>query len=100
MIKRKLEIKNKFELRARQASLFVNTANKFFSEIFIQMGSINVSGKSILGIMVLGIHTGSSITISIDGIDEQEAMEELTKFIGVNTNYKLANDNLGCNKDC
>ncbi|MCT4566648.1 MAG: HPr family phosphocarrier protein [Maledivibacter sp.] len=80
MIKRKLKIKNKLELCAMQASLFVKTTNKFFSEIFIQMENINVSGKSILGIMSLGIHKGSIITISINGIDEEQAMKEL-KYI-------------------
>lgn len=90
MIKRKLEIKNKLGLRARQAALFVKIANKFFSKICLQMGNINVSGKSILGIMSLGIHKGSFITISIDGIDEEVAMEELTKFINGNANYTPA----------
>lgn len=87
MIKRTIEIKNKLGLRARQASLFVKTTNKFLSEIFIQMESINVSGKSILGLMALGIHAGSFITISIEGIDEEQAMEELIKLLNGNTNY-------------
>lgn len=87
MIKRKIEIKNKLGLRARHASLFVKIANRFFSEIFIQMNNINVNGKSILGIMSLGVPVGSLITIVIDGIDEEEAMEELIRVINCNANY-------------
>ncbi|WP_432665897.1 HPr family phosphocarrier protein [Wukongibacter baidiensis] len=87
MIKRDFEVKNEMGLHARAAALFVQTTNKFASDIFVEKDNERVNAKSIMGIMALGISRDSNITIIINGIDEEEAMEELEKLI----NDKLVN---------
>lgn len=81
MIKRDFEIKNAMGLHARAAALFVQTTNKFASDIFVEKDGEQVNAKSIMGIMALGISQNSSITIIVNGIDEEEAIEELSNLI-------------------
>lgn len=81
MIKKSLQIKNKLGLHARAAALFVQTTNKFSSEIFVEKDNQRVNGKSIMGIMALGVSKDSEITIIADGPDEEDAINTLIKLI-------------------
>lgn len=81
MIKKDFEVKNEMGLHARAAALFVQTTNKFASDIFVEKNNERVNAKSIMGIMALGISKDSKITIIVNGIDEEEAIEELEKLI-------------------
>lgn len=83
MIKKDFDIKNRMGLHARAAALFVQTANKFASDIFVEKDNERVNAKSIMGIMALGISKNAKITIIVNGIDEEEAIEELTNLINV-----------------
>lgn len=83
MIRKDIEIKNEMGLHARAAALFVLTTNKFASDIFIEKNGDMINAKSIMGIMALGISQGSVISIIINGIDETEAMEEITHLVEV-----------------
>jgi phosphotransferase system HPr (HPr) family protein len=68
-----LLIRNRLGLHARPAALFVQTANRFKSEIEVQKGKEKVNGKSIMGIMTLAAGRGSQITIRATGADAQKA---------------------------
>ncbi|SHK54013.1 HPr family phosphocarrier protein [Paramaledivibacter caminithermalis] len=81
MIKRDFIIKNEIGLHARAAALFVQTTNRFASDIFLEKDTERVNAKSIMGIMALGISQNSKITIIVNGIDEEEAIEELSNLI-------------------
>jgi phosphotransferase system HPr (HPr) family protein len=82
MYKKTVTISNKSGLHARPASLFVEHAKNFSSEVFVaKPGSIQVNAKSILGILSLGVNKGSTIEISAQGPDAEEAVNELVKFI-------------------
>jgi len=79
MTKRLLKVSNALE--ARPAALFVQTASKFQSNIYIEVDKKNVNAKSIMGIMSIGILDGQTITITANGEDELEAITELDKFL-------------------
>ncbi|MDD5059892.1 MAG: HPr family phosphocarrier protein [Candidatus Omnitrophica bacterium] len=81
VIKKQLIVKNKQGLHARPAALFVQVANKFDSRITVRNDSEEVNGKSIMGILMLGAEQGSIIVIEADGIDAENALEELEKII-------------------
>ncbi len=49
MIKRNVVLNNETGLHARPAALFVKVANKFVSDIYIEMKGTRVDGKSIIG---------------------------------------------------
>jgi len=77
-------IRNKLGLHARPAALFVQTANKFESDILIIKGKQKVNGKSIMGIMTLAAGPGTQITIRAIGHDASEALRELGKLLETN----------------
>ena len=81
MLRKELDVRSKIGLHARPAALFVQTANKFSSDVFVEKDTKKVNGKSIMGIMSLGVAKNEKITIIIDGPDEEEAMESLTRLI-------------------
>lgn len=72
---------NKLGLHARAAAKFVQTASAFQSEITVTSSNREVSGKSIMGIMMLAAGKGKEISITTIGKDEKEAMNALTELI-------------------
>ena len=81
MQEKELVIENKAGLHARPAALFVQTANKFASQIMVVRGAQEVNGKSIMGIMMLAAGKGTRIKITAAGVDEKEALERLEELI-------------------
>ncbi|MGL4949775.1 MAG: HPr family phosphocarrier protein [Anaeroplasmataceae bacterium] len=80
-MKRKYKIISETGIHARPATLLVNEAVKYESEIDIIFNGKKINLKSIMGIMSLGIYNGEHITISCCGIDEQKASEELNRIM-------------------
>ena len=81
LIRKKVIVKNKQGLHARPAALFVQIANKFDSRIIVKHGNEEVNGKSIMGILMLGVETATPIIIEAEGEDAVLAMAELEKII-------------------
>jgi len=81
MLTTDVEISNKKGLHARAASRLVQLAAKYKSKILLSRDGQQSDGKSILGVLVLAAHQGSMLTITIDGEDEQEAMNMLLDLI-------------------
>ncbi|CAN7210071.1 HPr family phosphocarrier protein [Rossellomorea sp. LjRoot5] len=81
MVEKQVEVKLKTGLQARPAALFVQEANRFSSEIFLEKDGKKVNAKSIMGLMSLAISTGSAITLVADGSDEEEALDALEGFV-------------------
>ncbi len=82
-IKKKVVVKNKQGLHARPAALFVQVANKFDSRITLRRDkdTEEVNGKSIMGILMLGVETNTPVVLEADGQDAERAIEELEKII-------------------
>ncbi len=68
-------------LQARPAAEFVQRANSYASELFIEKGNKRVNAKSIMGLMSLAITNGDEITLLVDGSDEDVALKELTTYV-------------------
>ncbi len=81
MKNKKIIINNKLGLHARAAAKFVRIASGFQSEIMIHLGTREVNGKSIMGIMMLSAGKGTEINIITIGPDENEAMSSLEDLI-------------------
>ena len=81
MKQKTVTIINKLGLHARAAAKFVRVAAGFAAEINVQSGRRNVSGKSIMGIMMLAAGRGAEILISADGPDEAAAIAALTALV-------------------
>ena len=68
-------------LQARPAAEFVQKANRFASDLFIEKGEKKVNAKSIMGLMSLAIASGDEIKLIADGTDDQLAIDELVSFV-------------------
>ncbi|GAB7386665.1 HPr family phosphocarrier protein [Bacillaceae bacterium] len=81
MVRETVVVKLKTGLQARPAALFVQEANRFSAEIFIEKDNKKVNAKSIMGVMSLAISSGTPIVIAAEGPDEKQAVESLVKFV-------------------
>ncbi|MCM3026589.1 HPr family phosphocarrier protein [Bacillus safensis] len=81
MVEKTVTIQLKTGLQARPAALFVQEANRFGADIFLEKDGKKVNAKSIMGLMSLAISSGVTVTLIADGADEQEAIQALTDFI-------------------
>jgi phosphocarrier protein HPr len=68
-------------IHARPATLLVQAAGKFDSEVNLEYKGKKVNLKSIMGVMSLGIGKDSEITISAEGSDEQDALNTLQETL-------------------
>ncbi|MHA6252324.1 phosphocarrier protein HPr [Oceanobacillus sp. CAU 1775] len=71
-------------VHARPATLLVNKAGQYESEIDIAYRDKRVNLKSIMGVMSLGIPNGAEVEITVNGIDEDKALEGITRVIKEN----------------
>lgn len=86
MIQEKVTIKNKLGLHARPAALFVKTAAKYKSNVFLSREEQEVNGKSIMGVMMLAAEMGSQLTLTVNGEDENDAINALRQLFEVKFN--------------
>jgi phosphocarrier protein len=77
MVERTVTILNKKGLHTRPAATLVKTAAKFQSELSIRKDSLVINGKSIIGVMTLAAEQGSTLTLRLEGPDENEAAAAL-----------------------
>lgn len=75
-----LEIKNKVGLHARPAALFVQTASKFKSTITVKNGDASANAKSILHVLTLGACHGSTIKVTAEGEDAEQALKAIEEL--------------------
>jgi phosphocarrier protein HPr len=80
-VEKTVTIVNKLGLHARAAAKFVTLASKFEADIRVRKESREVSGKSIMGVMMLAAANGSTITLIAEGSDEQQALAELEALV-------------------
>ena len=78
---RTLAIQNKHGLHARPAAEFVKLAGKFQADVAVRRDDLEVNGKSIMGMMMLGAEHGAEITIRATGPDAELAVQELCSLI-------------------
>lgn len=80
-IARELTILNQYGIHARPAALFVKAASRYDSDIYVEKDGNRVSGKSIMGLMTLEASKGSKIKVTAEGVDAEEAIQELQALI-------------------
>src|SRR5690625_2420307 len=86
MIKKQFTVTTETGIHARPATLLVQEASKYSSDVQLEFQEKQVNAKSIMGVMSLGISQNSNFTIITEGHDEEEAMkgmEELFKREGI-----------------
>lgn len=86
MVEKQFKIIAETGIHARPATLLVQTASKFESDVQLEYKGKKVNLKSIMGVMSLGVGQGAEIIIMAEGSDENNALsglEELMKKEGL-----------------
>lgn len=79
---REVKIQNIRGLHARATASFVKVADTFRSEIFVtNKDGLRVSGKSIMGLLMLGAPLGATLTLEAVGNDAEKALNALTELV-------------------
>ena len=70
-------IKDELGIHARPAGILVKEAKEFSSEITISKGEKSGNMQMIFSLMGMGIKCGDTVSIKIDGADEEEAQKKI-----------------------
>jgi len=81
LVERSVKVELETGLQARPAALFVQEANRYTANLFLEKGGKRVNAKSIMGLMSLAITSGETIKLVAEGVDEEEALDRLTAFV-------------------
>lgn len=81
MVEKSVEVLLESGLQARPAAQFVQEANRFKADLFLEKEGKRINAKSIMGLMSLAVTKGETITLIADGADEEIAINELVSFI-------------------
>lgn len=80
MIEKEVKIINNAGLHTRPAATIVKLAAQYKSEFFIHKDGLHINGKSIIGVMTLAAEKGSTLKLSFDGPDEEDAAKEIVAY--------------------
>jgi phosphocarrier protein len=78
---RPVTIVNRKGLHARAAARFVQVASGFASSVRLAVGTIEIDGKSILGLMTLAAVRGTPLRNRCEGPDEAAAADALCALV-------------------
>lgn len=83
MQQRQVTIRNEAGFHIRPAQLFTEKAGAFQSAISVKPEGqdAGIDGKSILGLMTLGLSKGAVMIITAEGSDEEDAVETLARLV-------------------
>lgn len=81
MIEKSMQIGLSGGMDARPIAVLVQMASKYESSVYIESVGKKVNVKSIMGMMSIGLTTGDSIKLLVDGKDEEKAVSEIEEYL-------------------
>ena len=78
-------IQDEVGIHARPAGLLAKKAKEFQSAITLEKDGKSVNLTKLMAVMGMGVKHGDTVTVSIDGTDEETAFAELQTFSGENS---------------
>lgn len=82
---RTVEVSIREGMHTRPAAIFVKEAARFKSDVTLTSGETTVNGKSIMGILMLALVPGASVTVQTEGPDESDALNALARVLSGET---------------
>lgn len=76
-----LEIVNDKGLHARASAKFVETVERFDARARVSRDGMEVSGDSIMGLMMLAAAKGTSIAVQVEGADAEPLAAALAHLV-------------------
>lgn len=80
-LQRTMKIVNQRGLHARAAAKLAQVASEFESEITVSRAGQTVSGRSIMGLMMLAAAIGCEVEVDVSGNDAEQAMQAVCGLI-------------------
>ena len=81
MYTEKTVVKCESGLHKKQATYFIQKANEFRSSIWVEADDRKINAKSLLGVLSMGITTGTEIALIAEGPDEEAAVKALAAML-------------------
>jgi len=81
MAEKTFKVTSESGLHARPATLLVQVAGKYNSDVNLEYNGRSVNLKSIMGVMSLGIGQGAQVKITAEGNDADAAIAALSETI-------------------
>ena len=81
MLQQTIVITNRDGLDAKSAAMLVQVACRYRSHILIEQGSKIINGKSMRGVLSLGVGAHDQVTLMTNGADEKEAMQAVSAVL-------------------
>ncbi len=78
---REMPIINRKGLHARASAKFVQTVERFDSEVTVTRCRETVGGRSIMGLLTLGAAQGTTIAVTAKGDDAQACLEAIATLL-------------------
>ena len=77
-------VKDRVGIHARPAGLLVKLVKDFKSEVYIEKEERRIKADRLIAVMNMGIKQGDTVTVSIEGTDEEEAYNAIYSFFSEN----------------
>ena len=77
-------VKDRVGIHARPAGLLVKLVKDFKSEVYIEKDERRIKADRLIAVMNMGIKQGDTVTVSIEGTDEEEAYNVIYSFFKEN----------------
>ena len=68
-------------LHNKQATYFIQKANEFRANVWVEVDERRINAKSLLGVLSMAITSGTVVTLIADGADEETAVKTLAKML-------------------
>src|SRR5699024_8861522 len=81
MIEKSVVVSLELVLQARPAAQFVQEANRFKSDLFLETNDKLINAKCIISQMSLALTKDTTVKLIADGSDAEDAIETLTRFV-------------------
>jgi len=81
MVTKEITIKIPTGLEGGPVALLVQVACQFNSSIKISCDNKYANAKSIMGVMALGLAAGDTVTVTAEGSDEVQAIDNIEKYL-------------------
>ena len=81
MITKEVVVRCESGLHNKQATYFIQKANEFRSSIWVEADDRKINAKSLLGVLSMGITTGTEIALIAEGPDEEAAVKALAAML-------------------
>ena len=77
-------IKDEVGIHARPAGLLVKEAKKYESRVTVSKDGKSAEATKLMALMGLGVKCGQTVSVTVEGADEDAACEAISRFMQEN----------------